>query len=380
MSPVPSSQYLLNPRARTQTDYPGLFTPDDYQSVNAFFQTRPDLLPTPLVNLRGLASELNKQAILLKDESERFKLDSFKILGVSYAVHRLLNSGRLKPGTTLACATEGNHGRAIAHVAACNNLAAIIYVPESAAPSRVEAIAGEGAQVVVVAGNYDEAVKQAAQDASRHGWMIVSDTSWPGYTEIPRWIMAGYTRLAAEAEEQWMEQPPEVVLVQAGVGGLAGSLASWFYQRFAARRPYLIVCEPAGASCLLESTRAGQAVVLNGPFETMMAGLRCGQISPLAWPALAATADAFVAIDDVWCIAAMRLLAHPISPDPRIAAGAAGVCGLAALLAILKDEALQPLRAASGLDTPSRILLINTEGPTEPELYARLIGAGDLCG
>lgn len=370
-----SSQYLLNPRARAQTNYPGLFTPDDFQSVNAFFQTRPDLLPTPLVHLGGLASELNQQDILLKDESGRFHLNSFKVLGVSYAVHRLLNAGRLKHGSTLACATEGNHGRAVAHVAACNNLAAIIYVPESAAPSRIEAIASEGAQVVVVAGNYDEAVKQATQDATRHGWMIVSDTSWDGYTEIPLWIMAGYTRLYAEAEAQWTEdEPPDVVLVQAGVGGLAGSMASWFYQRDAARRPYLIVCEPTSAACLLESTRAGRAVALNGPFETMMAGLRCGQISPLAWPALAATADAFVAIGDEWCTAAMRRLAHPIIPDPRIAAGASGACGLAALLAILNDDALQPLRAASGLDTPTRILLINTEGPTEPELYARITG------
>ncbi|HLL70303.1 MAG TPA: diaminopropionate ammonia-lyase [Pyrinomonadaceae bacterium] len=373
---MPSSQYLLNPRARTQTVYPGLFTPDDFQSVNDFFQTRADLLPTPLVHLGALAAKLNQRDILLKDESARFNLNSFKILGVSYAVHRLLSAGRLKHGSTLACATEGNHGRAVAHVAARNDLAAIIYVPESAAPSRIEAIEGEGARVVVVAGNYDEAVRQAALDATRHGWMIVSDTSWHGYTEIPRLIMAGYTRLFAEAEEQWAgnDEPPEVVLVQAGVGGLAGSLASWFYQRFAARRPYLIVCEPSSAACLMESTRAGRAVVVNGPFETMMAGLRCGQISPLAWPALAATADAFVAIGDEWCEAAMRELAHPVNPDPRIAAGASGACGLAALLAVLKDEALRPLRAASGLDVPSRVLVINTEGPTEPELYTRITG------
>jgi len=366
------SQYFLNPASRSGPTHLGLFDEEEYRQVNSFFRSASF---TPLRRLPALASRAGVGDILIKDESCRLGLNSFKILGVSYAVGRLMSEGRIAQGTVLVCATEGNHGRAVARAAHKNGLEARIYMSADAAAARIEAIAQEGAQVVIAKGNYDDAVRLAANDARRNGWMIISDTSWPSYEEIPRLIMVGYTRLVDEAERQWApESPPNVVLVQAGVGGLACAVVSRFCYQYGARRPFTIVCEPTTAACLLESARAGNAVSLPGPFNTLMAGLRCGEASPLAWPTLATAVDAFVSIDDEECTSAMRTLAHPSNGDPVVVAGASGACGLAALLAILQDERLRPVRELSGVSVRSRILVINTEDGTDPELYVRVTG------
>lgn len=369
------SQYLINRQARVEQDYGGLFEAEEYRLVNHFFRRRPECEPTPLVRLRAIASELSIGDILLKDESARLGLNSFKILGVSYAVGRLLSEGRLAENSLLVCASEGNHGRAVARLAAENKLGARIYVASATSSTRIEAIKKEGAEVIVVDGNYDDAVKQAAWEARQYGWQVLSDTSWPEYEEIPRWIMLGYTKLMEEAEMQWSpDPPPDVVFVQAGVGGLACAVVSWLCQKYGTKRPFVIVCEPESAACLLESSRAGKPVTLNGPFNTIMAGLRCGELSPIAWPTLAVAVDAFVSIDDQQCARGMRALAHRSNGDPVVVAGASGACGLAGLFAILQDERLRPVREASGTNVRSRILVINTEGATDPELYVQVTG------
>jgi diaminopropionate ammonia-lyase len=368
------NQFVINPGARADVRL-GLLKAEEYDSVKNFFGSRPNLQSTPLRYLPGLASEMNIRNILLKDESRRFGLNSFKILGVSYAVSRLLSEGRIAKGSVLVCATEGNHGRAVARAACENGLNAKIYMSADTAAARIEAIRQEGAQVVLVEGNYDDAVRLSAEDARSKGWIVISDTSWPGYEEIPRWIMAGYTRLLDEAESEWSpEPPPDVVVVQAGVGGLACAVVSWLCQRYGAQRPFTIVCEPVTAACLLESARAGKPVSLRGLFDTIMAGLRCGNVSSLAWPTIAGGVDAFVSIDDEQCTEAMRILAHPVNGDPLVIAGASGACGLAAILAILQEESLRAVREASGVSVRSRILVINTEGATDPELYVRVTG------
>ena len=376
-SEMTMSQCLINWNSRADPNCVGLFEADEYRLVNDFFcsQSDSDPDPTPLLHLRVLASELGIGDILLKDESARLGLNSFKILGVSYAVGRLLGEGRLAKDSVLVCASEGNHGRALASVAVRNKLQARIYVAADTSPARSKAIEREGAQIIVVDGNYDDAVKQAARDAELYGWQIISDTSWAGYEEIPRWIMSGYTKLMTEAEMQWSpDPPPDVVFVQAGVGGLACAVVSWLCQRYGTKRPFVIVCEPVSAACLLESSRAGKPVTLNGPFNTIMAGLRCGEVSPIAWPVISESADAFVSIDDEQCGSAMRILAHPSGGDPVVTAGAAGACGLSGLLAILQDVRLRSVRGASGLNTQSRVLAINTEGATDPEGYSRITG------
>jgi diaminopropionate ammonia-lyase len=366
-----TTKYFLNPTARCGQIHQGLFETDEYHQLDALLTVQ----PTPLRHLRALAAQLKIGDILVKDESERMGLTSFKILGVSYAIARLLNDGHIAPPAVLVCATEGNHGRAVARAAREHRLEAKIYVAADVASARIQAIEEEGAEVVKVAGSYDDAVRRAALDARNKSWTLISDTSWPGYHEIPRLIMLGYTRLLDEAEHQWFpEQPPDVVLVQAGVGGLACAVVSWFCQRYGKLRPFIIVCEPSSAACLLESAMAGKPISIPGPFHTIMAGLRCGEVSALAWPAIGDTVGAFVAIDDEQCISAMRVLARPVNGDPLIVAGASGACGLGALLAILQDERLRPVREASRVNVKSRVLVINTEGATDPELYARVIG------
>lgn len=372
---MPVNQFVINPSARSDVSL-SLFKTEEYDSVNNFFCSRPNLQPTPLRYLPWLASQMKIRNILLKDESRRFGLNSFKILGVSCAVGRLLSEGRITKGSMLVCATEGNHGHAVARAARENGLNAKIYMSADTAAARIEAISEEGAEVVLVDGNYDDAVRLSAEDARSKGWIMISDTSWPGYEEIPRWIMAGYTRLLDEAESEWSpEPPPDIVVVQAGVGGLACAVVSWLCQRYGAQRPFTIACEPVTAACLLESARAGKPVSLRGPFDTIMAGLRCGNVSSLVWPTIADGVDAFVSIDDEQCTEAMRILARPVNGDPLVIAGASGACGLAALLAILQEESLRAVCAASGINVRSRILVINTEGATDPGLYLRVTGS-----
>lgn len=368
------NQYIVNPQARVGSAHPGLFEPYEYDLAQNFFNSRTGFKSTPLIHLRNLASKLGIGDIVVKDESSRLGLDSFKILGVSYAVWSLRKEGLLSKRSVLVCATEGNHGRAVARAARESGLDAKIYVAADMSAGRRDAISREGAELLIVDGNYDDAVRIAADDARRKGWTIISDTAWSEYVDVPRRIMAGYTRLVAEAEDQWSPDPPiDVVLVQAGVGGLACAVLSSLCNRFGTERPFTIVCEPVAAASFLKSAQSGKPVHLQ-PFDTIMAGLRCGEISVLAWPTIAAAADAFVSIDDEQCAAAMRTLAHPTGNDANIVAGAAGACGLAALLAVLQEDELRKVREAAGLGAQSRVLVINTEGATDPELYARITG------
>jgi diaminopropionate ammonia-lyase len=346
----------------------------EYGAVRSFYSDRGQFPPTPLVRLTALARRFNIREILLKDESTRFGLPAFKLLGVQYAVERLRQAGRLARRPLLVCATDGNHGRAVAHVAPQYGCAARIYVPAYTVPARISAIRDEGAEVIVIESSYDEAVAKAAAFAARHGAEVVSDTSWPGYEEIPRWIMAGYAQIMNEVQEQWgTDGPPDIVLVQVGVGGLAGAVVSWLCHYYGDKKPFIVTCEPIGAPCLLESIREQKLVQLKGDVTTIMAGLRCGLVSMIAWPVLSSGVNACVAIDDQFAGAAMNILARPGGQDAPVIAGESGACGLAALLAILQNKEFAPVREAAGFGPNSRVLLFNTEGATDPELYNRVL-------
>ena len=362
--------FHLNPRARTARDNP--FTEEEYEDLARFYARHPDLAPTPLTALPRLAGVLGLRDLRVKDESTRFGLNAFKSLGVRYAVDRLQRDGRLADGATLVCASAGNHGRAVARAARERGLAARVYMSSAATDAVKRHIAAEHAQVIVVNGSYDEAVRTMARDAEAHGWVIVSDTSWPGYDEIPRRIMLGYTRLVDEIGDQ-LDGAPDVVFAQGGVGGLICGVAGGLAHRWPEARPRLAACEPLGAACLLVSARAGRLATLDGPLTTIMAGLRCAEPSPAAWPAIQALADAFVAVDDEATIAAMRMLARPAGNDPAIEAGPSGACGLASLVAVMREDELRPVRGALGLGPASRVVVINTEGATDPELYNRIV-------
>lgn len=310
----------------------------------------------------------------LKDETDRFALPSFKALGAGYAVAELLSRGLLPSGATLLCASEGNHGRAVARAARVHGLRARVFVSAQVGAERAEAIALEGAEIVRVDGSYDDAVRAVIAEAAATGAVIVSDTAWEGYEEIPRLITAGYMRLMDEAAGQWKSKPPDLVVVQGGVGGLAAAVASWYALHPELPRARLVVVEPLRAACLLASARAGACTVVPGPHETIMGGLRCGQPSRIAWPAIASGVDAFVAIDDDWVRQAMRLLARPPAGDRPRAVGTSGAAGVAALIALAREAALEPLRTALGISARTRAMAILTEGVTEPSLYEGVVG------
>jgi diaminopropionate ammonia-lyase len=362
------ARYVLNPEARNSAPKRQLFALPDLTRAAQFHRAQPNYHPTPLVSLPAYARELGIRELLVKDESSRMGLNAFKITGVAYAIDRLRERGALPAASILACATDGNHGRAVARVAREMKLNAKVYMHKGAVTARVQAIRDEGAEVVIVDGNYDDAVRTVARDAQEHGWLVISDTSWPGYEQIPRDIMAGYTILMAEAAAQWSAMP-DVVLIQAGVGGLAAAVLSWLLHEFGNKRPFVVCCEPDRAACVLESLRAGRLVELKGSLDTIMAGLSCGLVSSLAWPILKDALDACVAIRDAECAAAMRKLAHLSAGDPPLAAGESGACGIAALAAILREDEFRAVREDLHLNSNSRVFVINTEGVTDPESY-----------
>jgi diaminopropionate ammonia-lyase len=367
---------FMNPRHGT----PGVVTlpAGGFRRAKAEIAGWEGYAPTPLREVPGPC------LIRLKDESARFGLGSFKALGGAYAVVNLLSgalsrlgvasaahsadlaSGRFAEATgalTVTSATDGNHGRAVAWAAARFHCRCVIYVHETVSQGRVAAIEAFGAEVRRVPGTYDDAVRTCAEDAAAAGWHVVSDTSWPGYTEVPRDIMQGYRLMADEAADQWTGAPPTHVFIQAGVGGAAAAVSVQIRARFGAAVS-LIVVEPDHAACLLASARAGRATVVEGDLDTIMAGLACGEPSLLAWQELERSATAFMAIPDTAAIATMRFLA-----SERIVAGESGVAGLAAFRLAWADP---DMRRSLGLTETSRVLAFSTEGATDPEVYARL--------
>jgi diaminopropionate ammonia-lyase len=340
--------------------------------------------PTPLLDLADIAHQAGVAVVRIKDEASRFGLGSFKALGGAYAVAALLCSELARSGAapaasiaeleagnyraatervTVTCATDGNHGRAVAWGARRFHARCIIFVHANVSQARSDAIAAYGAEIRRVSGNYDNAVRECARQAEADGWHVVSDTSWPGYTEVPRDIMQGYRLMADEAADQWMGEPPTHVFVQAGVGAAAAAVSVQCRARFSPS-PALIVVEPDHAACLLASAQHGALTAVEGDLDTIMAGLACGEPSLLAWQELERATAAFMAIPDVAAIGTLRLLA-----TQGIVAGESGVAGLAGLLLAAADPAA---RVTLGLDTTSRVLLFSTEGATDPELYAKL--------
>lgn len=330
----------------------------------------PGYAPTPLYALPGLAAQLGIASLHYKDEGPRFGLGSFKALGGAYAVARVVAARGGAEGLTVTCATDGNHGRSVAWGAQRAGCRCVIFVHAGVSEARVAAIAHYGAEVRRVPGNYDDSVRHAADTAAAEGWTVVSDTSYPGYTDIPRHVMQGYAVLAEEAIAQ-SDAPPTHLFLQGGVGGFAAAMVAHYWERTGAARPVAVVVEPDRAACLLASARAGKPTAVHGDLDTLMAGLACGEPSLLAWDILDAGADAFLSIPDALALEAMRTLARPAAGDPAIVGGESGVAGLAGLQAIADDAAV---RAAIVLTAASRVLVVGTEADTDPALYARVVG------
>lgn len=330
--------------------------------------------PTPLIALPGLARAAGIGALAWKDEAGRFGLGSFKALGGAYAVLRQVRAAAPRP-ITVCCATDGNHGRSVAWGAQRFGARCVIYIHGTVSAGRAAAIARYGAEVRRVPGTYDDAVRQAAADAAAAGWTVISDTSYPGYMAIPRDVMQGYSLMAEEALAQWpalgLAEPPTHVFLQAGVGGLAAAVCAQLWQRLGPARPRCVLVDPERAACLFESVASGRAAAVGGALDTMMAGLACGETSPLAWEILAEGAADALTVTDAAAAGCMRLLAAGLDGDPPLVAGESAVAGLAGLLGALARPAV---RDALGLGPDSRVLLFGSEGDTDPELYAAVVG------
>ena len=394
-------EYAFNDMCQSRPEWSGAayaFLSDS--DMLAFHRSLPGYDPTPLRELPALAAHLGLGAVLVKDEARRFGIKAFKALGASYAMYRFLKKkwhGRYKaPFTpesfqdaaalaklgafTFCAATDGNHGRAVAWTAKNIGQKAVIYMPADSMPARVESIRGEGAEVVLVGGSFDDCVRRCAADAAANDWQAISDTAYAGYREIPGWILLGYTSIFAELEGFLHEQQRagvDAVILPAGVGGLAAAGAFYYARKYGAERPVLICVEPVSADCFLESVRFGKGKPLpsKGKQTSIMAGLNCGVPSPLAWPMLRDAVPFFLSVSDRFAEKAMRRYYQPLGEDPRIISGESGSSGLAALLALTGSENLVEARAKLPLGPKARVLLINSEGDTDPDNFRKIVAA-----
>jgi diaminopropionate ammonia-lyase len=386
--------FLLN----RHPDHGQPLTPEDAATLGLagadeaerFLAARDNHAETPLHALPALAGELGIGALHLKDEGKRLGLGSFKALGGAYAVMHLVleeagkRLGRsvdvaelhnpevnaIAAGMTFACATDGNHGRSVAQGAGLVGARSVIFVHSGVSNERVAAIARFGAEMVRVAGDYDQSVREAARVAAERGWTVVSDTSWPGYERIPGLVMQGYTVIVREALKR-LPEPPTHVFLQAGVGGFAAAVAGHLAIVLGEDRPTVTVVEPARAACVYETAKAGRPVTIAHSKPTVMAMLECYEPSLVAWRVLSRLGDAFMTVDEEDAVSVMNRLARPAGNDPAIVSGESGGAGLAGLIRAAGDK---KIRTALGLDSSSRVLIINSEGATDPGRYAELVG------
>ncbi|MFC2112606.1 diaminopropionate ammonia-lyase [Bacteroidota bacterium] len=371
----PKPHYYFPPSTRSR------FTVD--RNFNKFYKNEDPLVyhqklrkyePTPLVSLSKLAKSMGIKELYLKDESSRFRQNTFKILGASYAIHKFLETS---PGKYTFCtATDGNHGRSVAWAARKHKQKAVIYVPHHTAKARIKNIRKLRAKLVIVEGDYDATVKQAHKDAEKNGYILIQDTSWEGYTEIPTIIATGYKSMLMEMEEHLHSKSHpgiDFVFLQSGVGTWASSVVAYYRNRYPSCMPKFITVEPVESDSLLQSCRNQVLSTTTGTQKTVMAGLNCGTASLLAYKILNASVDLFLAIPDEYTIKAMQYLYFPFKNDTQIFAGESGAAGLGGLLALTNDKALKKVKAKIGLNENSRVLVFNTEGVTDPDSFDDLI-------
>ena len=355
---------------------------------------------TPLTSLPGLAKALGVESIQVKDESYRFGLNAFKVLGGSYALGRyiaktlgenienlpanriLSDEVREKLGQlTFVTATDGNHGRGVAWTANQLGQKSVVYMPKGSAQERLDNIRAEGADASITDMNYDDAVRLADKHAREYGWVMVQDTAWEGYTDIPLWIMQGYTTMGYEMMSQLEERPTHLFL-QAGVGSMAGAMAGFFAGLYGENRPKIIIVEPNRADCLFRTAKANDGTLhsVTGDMNTIMAGLACGEPCSIGWKVLESVADGFLSVPESVAADGMRILASPCWGDSPIVSGESGAAAFGAAANILLDQELADMKQQLGLDAHSRLLFISTEGDTDRENYRNVVWRGKYPG
>ena len=373
----------------------------EIQKARAFHESFPQYTQTPLAKLDHMAAYLGVNQVFVKDESYRFGLNAFKVLGGSFAMARyiaketgkdvselpyaVLTSDKLREEfgqATFFTATDGNHGRGVAWAANRLGQKAVVHMPKGTTQTRLENIKKEGASVDITDMNYDDCVRLAAKEAAEtERGVVVQDTAWDGYEEIPAWIMQGYGTMAAEASEQLKAagcERPTHVFVQAGVGSLAGAVVGYFTNLYPDNPPTFVVVEADVAACLYKGAAAGDGKprIVDGDMQTIMAGLACGEPNTISWDILKNHVKVFISAPDWVAAKGMRMLSAPIKGDPQVTSGESGAAPFGALAAMMTMEEYKELRNDIGLDENSKVLLFSTEGDTDPERYKNIVWEG----
>lgn len=398
---MPKKIEFIIPKNKPSFKGDALFSDKVAKTVIKFHSQIPGYKKTPLAVLKNYAASLGLKNVYVKDESYRFNLNAFKVLGGSFAVANVICQRlgldinkttfselispaiRKKLGSiTLASTTDGNHGRGIAWAAEQLKQKCVINMPRGSTERRVKAIEGHGATVKVLDMNYDEAVRYTDEQAKKHGWIIVQDTAWEGYTDIPTWIMQGYLTMVSEAVEQMSKckEVPTHVFIQSGVGAMSGAVISYLYNHFGLKCPKIISVEPTAAGCVFASAKKNgdKPVAITGDIQSISAGLCCGEVNPLSWNVLRTLPSLYVQVSDEFTANGMRILGNPLMGDDRVISGESGAIGLGILDYIMKGSQAKKIREHLKLDSKSSVLLFSTEGDTDPEMYRKICWYGKL--
>lgn len=373
---------------------------DKAKEIKSFHESFPVYTRTPLRDMKNLAKELGLGAIYVKDESYRFGLNAFKVLGGSYSIGnylaKKLNKGisempydklvseeiRKELGDIVfVTATDGNHGRGVAWTANQLKQHSVVYMPKGSAKERLENIIAEGAEASIIHGNYDDAVRLANKMAEEKGWVMVQDTAWEGYEDIPTWIMQGYSTMGYEAYEELLKlgvERPTHIFLQAGVGSMAAAIAGLFSAIYGEERPIITVVEPNKADCIYRTAEAndGELRFVTGDMDTIMAGLACGEPCTIGWNVLKDYADNFISCPDYTAAEGMRILGNPPKGDERVISGESGAATLGCVAEIMTNSNLAWMREKLKLDENSKVLFISTEGDTDKENYRDVVWNG----
>lgn len=394
-------QWAENRMPKTADTSLPIMSLENVAKARAFHQSFPQYSKTPLAKLDHMAEYLGLGGLFVKDESYRFGLNAFKVLGGSFAManyiakqtHRdvselpyaVLTSEELRKEfgqATFFTATDGNHGRGVAWAANRLGQKSVVLMPKGSTQTRLKNILKEGADATITDVNYDECVRRAnAMAEQTPNGVMVQDTAWDGYEEIPSWIMQGYGTMASEADEQLGEygcDRPTHIFIQAGVGSLAGAVQGYFANRYPDNPPVVVVMEADSAACLYKGAKAadGRIRIVDGDMPTIMAGLACGEPNTISWDILKNHVSVFTSCPDWVSARGMRMLAAPVKGDPQVTSGESGAVGMGLLSAIMEQEEYRELRDFLKLDENAKVLLFSTEGDTDPQRYKEIVWDG----
>ena len=400
----PKMKWKLNTMPKGDGNELEIMALENVAKARAFHESFPQYCVTPLAKLDKMAEYLGLNTLCIKDESYRFGLNAFKVLGGSFAMAKYiakelgrdvsemtydyLTSAALKEEfgqATFCTATDGNHGRGVAWAANKLGQKAIVHMPKGSSQTRFDNIAKENAKVTIEEVNYDECVRIAAAEADsvEHG-VIVQDTAWEGYTEIPSWIMQGYATMGSEALEQlkgYGVERPDVVILQAGVGCMAGAICAYIVNSYPDNPPKIVIAEAGIADCLYQGAVAndGKYRIVDGDLQTIMAGLACGEPNIVCWEILRNHVTAFCSCPDWMAAKGMRMLAAPVKGDPAVCSGESGAIGMGVIASLMTDPDYAELKEALGLNKDSKVLLFSTEGDTDPDKYKSIVWGGEYA-